>query len=63
MKIPLEVKVRPVSYPGDTVKYDAFKHDSGFVWVRQPRDSGKLGYVAIGKGNGIERTESWGPCY
>ncbi|MDT2781376.1 peptidoglycan amidohydrolase family protein [Vagococcus fluvialis] len=50
-------------YPGDTVKYDAVKHDSGFVWVRQPRDNGEVGYVAIGEGNGIKRTKSWGPCY
>ncbi len=49
-------------YPGDKVKYDAVKHEVGYVWVRQPRSKG-YGYIAIGKGNGVKRTEPWGPCY
>lgn len=49
--------------PNQEVKYDAIKHQNGYVWARQPRGNGKYGYLAIGKGNGSVRTESWGKCY
>ncbi|MDY3705188.1 SH3 domain-containing protein [Vagococcus lutrae] len=49
-------------YPGDKVKYDAVKHEDGYVWIRQTRSKG-YGDIAIGKDNGVKRTESWGPCY
>lgn len=48
--------------PGDKVKYDAVKHDSGYVWIRQKREKG-YGYIAIGEGDGSKRTKSWGVCY
>lgn len=32
---------------GDTVKYDAWARCNGFVYIRQPRDNGSYGYVAV----------------
>lgn len=33
---------------GDTVKYDAYKIANGYVWIRQPRNSGGYYYMAVG---------------
>ena len=33
--------------PGSTVKYDAWSSHNGYVWIRQPRNNGQYGYVAV----------------
>lgn len=38
--------------PGQTVKYDAWSHHGGYVWVRQPRANGQYGYLAVRTSNG-----------
>lgn len=45
---------------GDFVKYDAFCHANGYVWIRQPRAGGKYGYMATGNSKNGKRTSHWG---
>ena len=42
------------------VKYDAFCHSGGYVWIRQPRGNGQYGYLPTGESSGGKRTSSWG---
>ncbi|MDA5386943.1 GH25 family lysozyme [Loigolactobacillus backii] len=44
---------------GTSVKYDAFSHHNGYVWIRQPR-SGGYGYLVTGESNGSKRLSTWG---
>ncbi|KRN29244.1 prophage lp2 protein 56, lysin [Lactobacillus selangorensis] len=44
---------------GASIKYDAFSHHDGYVWLRQPRSDG-YGYLASGESSGGKRTSSWG---
>ncbi|WP_324177434.1 GH25 family lysozyme [Ligilactobacillus salivarius] len=45
---------------GSVVKYDAFCHSGGYVWIRQPRGNGQYGYLPTGESSGGKRTSSWG---
>ncbi|GCF93308.1 hypothetical protein NRIC_11990 [Enterococcus florum] len=46
---------------GAEVHYDAFAHQNGYVWIRQPRQDGSCAYLATGPTNGQTRTApSWG---
>lgn len=46
---------------GSEVHYDAFAHQNGYVWIRQPRSDGSTAYLATGPSNGTVRTgTSWG---
>lgn len=45
---------------GSKIKYDAFAHSGGYVWVRQPRGNGKYGYMATGESRNEKRCSSWG---
>ena len=45
---------------GSVVKYDAFCHSGGYVWIRQPRGNGQYGYLPTGESSGSKRTSSWG---
>ena len=44
---------------GTKVKYDAFCHSGGYVWLRQPRSNG-YGYLASGKSQNGKRVDTWG---
>lgn len=44
---------------GSKVKYDAFCHSGGFVWIRQPREKG-FGYLPTGKSLNEKRVDIWG---
>ncbi len=52
-----KIAVLPV---GSIVKYDAFAHCDGYVWIRQPRGEGQYGYLATGESRGKKRFSSWG---
>lgn len=45
---------------GSKIKYDAFAHSGGYVWVRQPRGNGKYGYLATGGSRNGKRISLWG---
>ena len=45
---------------GSVVKYDAFAHSGGYVWLRQPRGKGQYGYLATGKSKNGSRSNYWG---
>lgn len=45
---------------GSTVKYDAFCHADGKVWIRQPRGNGQYGYLPTGDSVNGRRTSYWG---
>lgn len=46
---------------GSQVHYDAFAHQNGYVWIRQPREDGSVAYLATGPSNGTVRTsDAWG---
>ncbi|GEN49063.1 GH25 family lysozyme [Ligilactobacillus pobuzihii] len=45
---------------GSVVKYDAFAHSGGYVWLRQPRGKGQYGYLATGKSKNGRRSNYWG---
>lgn len=45
---------------GAVVKYDAFCHTDGKVWIRQPRGNGQYGYLATGDSVNGRRTSYWG---
>lgn len=45
---------------GSVVKYDAFCHSGGYVWIRQPRGNGQFGYLPTGESSGGKRVNSWG---
>ena len=45
---------------GSVVKYDAFCHSGGYVWIRQPRGNGQYGYLPTGESSGGKRTSTWG---
>lgn len=46
---------------GTKIRYDRFKHENGYVWIRQPRASGAYGYLATGLSDGTRRTgPAWG---
>lgn len=44
---------------GTQIKYDAFAHLGGYVWIRQPRSNG-YGYMATGNSANGKRTSVWG---
>lgn len=45
---------------GSTIKYDAFAHAGGYVWLRQPRGNGQYGYLASGRSANGKRLDYWG---
>ena len=45
---------------GSVVKYDAFAHSGGYVWLRQPRGKGQYGYLATGQSKNGRRSNYWG---
>lgn len=45
---------------GSVVKYDAFAHDGGYVWIRQPRANGTYAYLPIGDSVNGKRVSVWG---
>ncbi|GBG94555.1 lysin [Ligilactobacillus salitolerans] len=45
---------------GSGIKYDAFAHSGGYVWLRQPRGKGQFGYLATGKSANGQRVDCWG---
>lgn len=45
---------------GSVVKYDAFCHSGGYVWVRQPRGNGQYAYLPTGVSRNGKRVDSWG---
>lgn len=45
---------------GSIIKYDAFCHSGGYVWIRQPRGNGQFGYLPTGESSGGKRTSIWG---
>lgn len=45
---------------GSIVKYDAFAHSGGYVWLRQPRGKGQYGYLATGESKNGRRSNYWG---
>lgn len=44
---------------GDVVKYKAFIHSGGYIWIRQPRGNG-YGYLATGVSKSGRRQDYWG---
>lgn len=45
---------------GSTIKYDAFGHHDGYVWLRQPRGNGSYGYLPSGHSSNGKRLDYWG---
>jgi len=45
---------------GSIIKYDAFAHCDGYVWLRQPRGNGQYGYLATGESRNGQRLNYWG---
>lgn len=45
--------------PGNAIKYDAYKIDGNYVWIRQPRANG-FGYMATGQASNGKRLNYWG---
>lgn len=45
---------------GSVVKYDAFCHSGGYVWIRQPRGNGQHGYLPTGESKNGKRISYWG---
>ena len=45
---------------GSVIKYDAFSHHDGYVWLRQPRGNGNYGYLPSGKSANGKRLDYWG---
>lgn len=46
---------------GQSVKYDAYCVENGYVWIRQPRNGGGYYYLAIATGkNGVATSPHWG---
>ena len=45
---------------GSVVKYDAFCHSGGYVWIRQPRGNGQFGYLPTGEDRNGTRLNYWG---
>ncbi len=45
---------------GSIIKYDAFAHSGGYVWLRQPRGNGQYGYLATGESRNGQRLNYWG---
>lgn len=45
---------------GSTIKYDAFSHHNGYVWLRQPRGNGVYGYLPSGHSQNGKRLDYWG---
>ncbi|HJF21894.1 MAG TPA: SH3 domain-containing protein, partial [Mammaliicoccus lentus] len=47
--------------PKDSVvKYDAFCHSGGYIWIRQPRGNGQYGYLPTGEDRNGTRLNYWG---
>ena len=44
---------------GSVIKYDAFSHHNGYVWLRQPRSNG-YAYLASGRSANGKRLDYWG---
>lgn len=43
-------------HAGTSIKYDAFSHTAGYVWLRQPRSDGTFAYLVSGKSkNGVRQ--------
>lgn len=45
---------------GSIIKYDAFAHSGGYVWLRQLRGNGQYGYLATGGSRNVQRMSCWG---
>ncbi|WEV56549.1 GH25 family lysozyme [Ligilactobacillus acidipiscis] len=45
---------------GSIIKYDAFAHSGGYIWIRQPRGNGQYGYLATGESSNNKRCSTWG---
>lgn len=45
---------------GSIIKYDAFAHSGGYVWLRQTRGNGQYGYLATGESRNSQRLNYWG---
>lgn len=46
---------------GQSVKYNAYCVENGYVWIRQPRTTGGYYYLAIATGqNGVATSPHWG---
>lgn len=45
---------------GSQIKYDAYAFYNGYVWIRQPRQNGKYGYMATGEEKNGKRLNYWG---
>lgn len=45
---------------GSIIKYDAFAHSGGYVWLRQSRGNGQCGYLATGESRNGQRLNYWG---
>lgn len=52
----------PYKFPaGSKIKYNAYCHANGYVWIRQPRSGGSYWYIPTGDSNGTRRTgKVWG---
>lgn len=52
----------PYLFPaGSKIKYDAYTHANGYVWIRQKRANGGYLYIPTGPSNGKNRTgDAWG---
>lgn len=55
----------PYMFPaGSTIRYDAYCHANGYVWIRQKRANGGYWYIPTGSSNGSRRTsQAWGTFY
>lgn len=45
---------------GSVIRYDAFCHSGGYVWIRQPRGNGQFAYLPTGESRNGKRVSSWG---
>lgn len=48
---------------GATIKYNAYCHVNGYVWIRQVRSDGSYGYLATGNSVNGKRQNYWGTFY
>lgn len=48
---------------GSTIKYNAYCHVNGYVWIRQVRSDGSYGYLATGNSVNGKRQNYWGTFY
>lgn len=52
----------PYLFPaGSQIRYDAFCHAGGYVWIRQPRSGEGYWYIPTGESDGLKRIDdAWG---